>query len=173
MLAAYSGSSHTYRLGWKGILCAAEPLLYGDSDPSLWIILPILLLLFVPRLFLSYLKVGPAGLELRYWPGYRVQVPWSDIDRLGKCRALGVMRCDALYLQRSSPATEAEVLSRTHGLQLNLLPLRPKTLPERSAVIRQARSSDRDNCVLCPRILCPRALCPPALLRTVAAYWPI
>ena len=41
------------------------------------------------------------GLELHYWPIYRIRVAWQDVERLGKCKLLGVFSCDALYLNRA------------------------------------------------------------------------
>jgi hypothetical protein len=110
-------STHTFRLGWKGILATAEWLLYSDSDLSFLVCLPLFFLLFLPRLLLSYLRLSSQGLELHYWPNYRVHVPWNAVERLGQCHALGMMRGDALYLHHSRSGASAEILSRTSGLQ--------------------------------------------------------
>jgi hypothetical protein len=57
--------------------------------------------LYLPSLFLSYLRISADGLELHYWPTYRVHVAWQDVERLGKCKFLGFFPCDALYLNRA------------------------------------------------------------------------
>jgi len=110
-------NSHTFRLGWKGVFCEAEPLLSMDGNTPLWISLPIVLVLFLPRLLLSYLRVGPAGMEVRYWPRYRARIPWGAVERLGECLALGPFKRDALYLSGAGTG----VLHRETGLRQNLI----------------------------------------------------
>jgi hypothetical protein len=117
-------SIHTFRLGWKGVLSTAEWLLYADSDLSLWIFLPLFFFLFLPRLFLSYLRLSSQGVEIHYWPNYRESYSWSEIEHLGQCRTMGVMTCEALYLHHTSSASDHEIISRTAGLkQKRLIPL--------------------------------------------------
>ncbi len=71
--------------------------------------------LYIPSLFLSYLKVSPDGLELHYWPAYRVRVAWRDVERVGKCKFLGIIPCEALYLNRAE-ARERNAAIREWGL---------------------------------------------------------
>ena len=104
-----------YRLGWKGILFHSDSWLYIQPDSPVFILVILMIVLYIPSLFLSYLKVSSSGLELHYWPLYRVFVVWGDIDRLGKCKALNIFPCDALYLNRAE-ATEKNAQIREWGL---------------------------------------------------------
>ena len=90
-----------YRFGWKGVLFHSDSWLYIQPDSSSFLLAILMIVIYIPSLFLSYLKVSSTGLELHYWPLYRVCVDWDEIDRLGKCRALVVFPCDALYLKRA------------------------------------------------------------------------
>ena len=110
-------STYTFRLGWKGILSTAEWLLYADSELSPLVFLPLFFLLFLPRLFFSYLRLDSHGVEIHYWPNYRAHVPWSAVEQLGHCRALGLMTYDALYLHHPTSLPGSKNLSRTTGLQ--------------------------------------------------------
>ena len=104
-----------HKLGWKGILFQFDPLLYADPDTPGWVLFPIMVGLFIPRLFLSYLKVSADGLILHYWPKHTTQVKWEQIARLGRCRFLGFIPCDALYLKMPEAQTKNAAL-REWGL---------------------------------------------------------
>ena len=94
-------STRKYRLGWKGILYHSDAWLYLAPDSSGCLVAVLMAGLYVPSLFLSYLQVSPDGLELHYWPTYRLRVAWQDIERVGRCKLLGILPCDALYLDRA------------------------------------------------------------------------
>ena len=103
-----------YRLNWKGRLLISETLLYADPDTPWILLLPILIFLYLPSLFLSYLKINPEGVELFYWPGYRLKSSWEEIDYLGDVTLLGKIPHDALLLKN---AEQARALSRQQGIR--------------------------------------------------------
>jgi hypothetical protein len=94
-------STRIYRLGWRGMLYHSDAWLYLAPDTPGCLVLALMVGLYVPSLFLSYLKVSPDGLELHYWPTYRVRVAWQEVERVGKCKLLGLFPCEALYLNRA------------------------------------------------------------------------
>ena len=106
MSVVQNNEERIHRLGWKGILFQLDPLLYADPDTPGFLLFPIMVGLFIPRLFLSYLKVSAEGLILHYWPRYTIRLKWEEIDRLGKCRFLGFIPCDALYLKMAEAQTK-------------------------------------------------------------------
>jgi hypothetical protein len=57
----------------------------------------------IGRLFLSYLKVTPDGVEYRYWPSYAVRCNWDDVEKLGEHRSFGIFPSDVLYLRSGEP----------------------------------------------------------------------
>lgn len=83
------------------MLYHSDAWLYLAPDTPGCLVAALMVGLYIPSLFLSYLKVSPDGLELHYWPIYRIRVAWQDVERLGKCKLLGVFSCDALYLNRA------------------------------------------------------------------------
>jgi len=103
-----------YRLNWKGMLLISETLLYADPDTPWILMIPILAFLYLPSLFLSYLKVSSKGIELFYWPTYRLKSNWKDIKRLGYVTLLGKIPYDALYLIDVEPY---QSVSRYVGIQ--------------------------------------------------------
>ena len=115
MTMAQNNKGKKYKLGWKGIFYQLDAWLYATPDTPGFILIPIMVGLFIPRLYLSYLKVSTEGLTLHYWPGYQIQVKWEDIDHLGKCRFLGIIPCDALYLKRDE-AKDKKAIIRGWGL---------------------------------------------------------
>ena len=115
MNAVGQDSTRTYRLGWRGILYHSDAWLYLTPDTPGCLVIALLVGLYIPSLFLSYLKVSPEGLELSYWPTYRIRLSWQDVERVGKCKALGVFPCDALYLDRAE-ARERNATIREWGL---------------------------------------------------------
>ena len=108
-------STRTYRLGWRGILYHSDAWLYLAPDSPGCLAVALMVGLYIPSLFLSYLKVSPDGLELCYWPTYRLCVAWQDIERVGKCKLFGIFPCDALYLDRPEARARNAVL-REWGL---------------------------------------------------------
>ena len=92
-----------HRLNWKGMLLVSESLLYADSDTPSILLIPILVLLYLPSLFFSYLKTSAEGIELFYWPRYRVKSNWEDIKLLGEVTLLGKIPHDALFLKDAEP----------------------------------------------------------------------
>jgi hypothetical protein len=82
----------------------------GGDTPGCF--LPLALLLFIPELLLSYLKVSPAGLEIRYWPFYKLHVRWEQVDRLDKYKLLGILPSDVLYLKQSAPFGSLSIIGR-------------------------------------------------------------
>jgi hypothetical protein len=106
---------NVYRLGWKGILYNSDAWLYLQPDVPGLLLLLLMVALYLPSLFLSYLKVSSSGMELHYWPYYRVFVRWDEIDRIGLCRALLVFPCEALYLNKAE-AKEKNATIREWGL---------------------------------------------------------
>ena len=103
--------THIYRVGWRGLLSLPMSLLeVGGDSPGCF--LPLVLLLWIPELVRSYLKVSPAGLEVYYWPYKRFQVNWDQIDRLGKYKVFGIFPSDVLYLKGSTPFGSQHVLGR-------------------------------------------------------------
>lgn len=100
----------TYRLNMGGML--RHPNLWDASATGSQgcLTTALLLLLYLPSLLRSYLRVSPEGLELYYWPLYRLRAAWPEVVRLGTCKMLGLFPCDALYLDRpESQAREAFV----------------------------------------------------------------
>jgi len=55
------------------------------------------------RLFCTYLKVSPTGIEYRHWPSYGLRCKWDDIESLGKRTSLGIFTSDVLLLERVEP----------------------------------------------------------------------
>ena len=103
-----------HRLNWKGMLLTSETLLYADPDTPWILLIPILVFLYLPSLFFSYLKVTAEGVELFYWPRYRVRSSWEGIDRLGEVRLLGKIPHDALILKEAEPRGN---ISRHQGIR--------------------------------------------------------
>ena len=103
-----------HRLNWKGMLLSSESLLYADPDTPWILMLPILILLYLPSLFFSYLKVNEEGLELFYWPRYRLKSSWEGIKYLGEVTLLGKIPHAALYLKDAEPT---QSLSRHQGIR--------------------------------------------------------
>jgi hypothetical protein len=103
-----------YRLNWKGMLFVTESLLYADSDTPWILLLPILVFLYLPALFFSYLKLSPEEIELFYWPRYRLTSSWENIDHLGEVTLLGKIPYDALILKS---AQQTQGLSRQRGIR--------------------------------------------------------
>jgi len=106
-----------YRLNWKGILFSSEALLLADSEPSWIIIFPILLFLFIPKLIFSYLMVSDEGIELLYWPNYRLKSTWEKIDHLGKVTVIGSLTSDVLYLRDETGETRTVEINRPRGIK--------------------------------------------------------
>ena len=104
-----------YRFGWKGVLFNSDAWLYAESGTPGLLFAVLFIALYIPSLFLSYLKVTTTGLELHYWPLYRVFAAWDEVERLGTCKALIVFSCDALYLKRPA-AAEKNAKLREWGL---------------------------------------------------------
>lgn len=113
-----------YRLNWRGVAYSFYPLLYADSNTPGCLLIPLLVLLFLPRLLLSYLEVSPQGLELLFWPTFRIPVCWDEVERLGKCTFWGKITCDALYLKNPSRPKSETIIDRERGLlQKQIIPL--------------------------------------------------
>lgn len=110
----------TYKLDWKGILYHSVAWLYLQPGTLEFLILFLMIILYIPSLFLSYLKVSSDGLELRYWPLYKQLITWDEIDRIGKCRALIIFPSDALYLKREG-VRERNASIREWGLAKKVL----------------------------------------------------
>jgi hypothetical protein len=98
-------------------LFISEALLYAGADTPQFIMLPILVFLFLPKLFFSYLETSPDGIRVHYWPNYHFQAAWDEIGRLGKASFLGKSNCDALYLKKVRGENSPEVMSRQSGIQ--------------------------------------------------------
>jgi len=100
-----------FGIGWRGIFSLPISLLEsGSDDPGCLIILALLLI--IPELFLSYLKISSDGLEVRYWPFYKIHVPWLQIDHLGPYKVLGLIPSQAFYLEGDAPFGSLNILSR-------------------------------------------------------------
>ena len=113
-----------YRLNWKGILFSSEALLFADSEPSWVLTFPILLFLFIPKLIFSYLKVSDEGIELLYWPNYRIKSTWDMIDHLGKVTVIGSLTSDVLFLRGETEETSAVEINRHRGIkERRIIPL--------------------------------------------------
>ena len=110
-MTSLEGDAHIYRVGRRGLFSLPLSLLeFGGESPGCF--LPLVPLLWIPEFFLSYLKVSPAGLEVRYWPYKQFRVNWEQIDRLGKYKVFGILPSDVLYLKQSSPFGSQHVLGR-------------------------------------------------------------
>ena len=103
-----------HRLNWRGMLLSSETLLYADPDTPWILLVPILIFLYLPSLFFSYIKTSADGIELYYWPRYRVKAKWEDIDRLGEVTLLGKIPHEALILKNAEPT---QALSRHQGIR--------------------------------------------------------
>jgi hypothetical protein len=73
----------------------------------------------IGRLFLSYLKIAPDGVEYRYWPSYAVRCNWSDVERVGIHRSYGIFSSEVLYLKGGEPIGPQITMAfrRTLGLK--------------------------------------------------------
>jgi hypothetical protein len=96
------------------MLLTSEALLYADADTSWILMVPVLIFLYLPSLFLSYLKVNEEGIELLYWPSYRLKSSWDEISHLGNVTLLGKIPFDALYLKKSE---QERGVSRHRGIR--------------------------------------------------------
>lgn len=99
------------------MLYISEALLYADADTPQFIMLPILLFLFLPKLIFSYLETSPTGIKIHYWPNYLLQVGWDEIGHLGKASFLGRRYCDALYIRGIPSEDQPKEISRQQGIQ--------------------------------------------------------
>ena len=115
MTTGEQNPTHTYRFNWKGMLYATWPLLYIEPDSASCLVIPMLVFLYVPSLFLSYLRVSDEGVELLHWPRYRVRARWDEVTRLDKCRAFGKFKFDALYLRESAQGEARKLADREMG----------------------------------------------------------
>ena len=106
-----------YRLNWKGILYSSEGLLFAGSEPSWVLTIPILLFLFFPKLIFSYLMVSDEGIELLYWPNYRLKSSWEEIGYLGKVTVIGNLTSDVLYLRCETGEANGVEINRHRGIQ--------------------------------------------------------
>lgn len=104
-----------YRLSWKGALHLSTPLLYIEDEHALIFVIPILLLLYIPKLLFSYLRVSPQGLELRYASLYRVKTSWQNIEHFGKSKAYGEFTRDALFLKKAVAVAPENRVARWLG----------------------------------------------------------
>lgn len=103
--------TRVYGIGWRGLLSLPLSLLEFDSDnPGCFV--PLALLSCIPGLLLSYLKVSPDGLEVRYWPFYHIRAQWEHVDHIGKHKVLGLLPSDVLYLKHPASFGSRTVLSR-------------------------------------------------------------
>jgi hypothetical protein len=105
-----------FRLSWKGIMFISEALLYADADTPQFIILPIIVFLFLPKLFFSYLETSSTGIEVHYWPNYHLRVEWDEMGRLGKASFLARSNCDAIYLRNPQGETDSGEITREVGI---------------------------------------------------------
>ena len=113
-----------YRLNLKGILFSSEALLFADSESSWVLTIPILLFLFIPKLTFSYLMVSDEGIELLYWPNYRIKSTWDMIDHLGKVTVIGSLTSDVLFLRGETEETSAVGMNRHRGIkERRIIPL--------------------------------------------------
>jgi hypothetical protein len=116
--------SKKYRLSWKGVLFASEALLYEDADTPRFLLIPILVFLYLPKLFLSYLEVSDQGINLFYWPNYRINVSWQEVNRLGKAIFLGRQSSDVLYLRKGPEEGIPSLIDRHRGFrEKRIIPL--------------------------------------------------
>ena len=110
-----------YRLSWKGVLFSSEALLYANPDTPQILLIPILFLLYLPKLFLSYLKISKDGIELYYWPNYRLKTSWNEINRLGKVSYFGKFTHDALFIHDTSGKLVNTDLNRQIGIRKKII----------------------------------------------------
>lgn len=103
------------------MLFISEALLYADADTPQFIMLPIIIFLFIPKLVFSYLEVISTGIKVRYWPNIRYQAGWQEIERLGKATFLGKANCEALYLRTAQDETSRDLVPRQQGIQTRRL----------------------------------------------------
>jgi hypothetical protein len=61
----------------------------------------ILLGLYIPSVWRSYLKTSPQGLELYYWPGRQIIASWDEVTHLESRKFMGTIANDRLFLNRS------------------------------------------------------------------------
>lgn len=100
-----------FRVGWRGLFSLPLSLLEAGSD-DLGCFLILACLLVIPVLLLSYLRISPRGLEVKYWPLYRILVPWEDIDRLDAHKVFGLIPSQALFLKQDAPFGSVNILGR-------------------------------------------------------------
>ena len=61
--------------------------------------------------------ISDEGLELFYWPNYRLKTTWEELDRLGSVTGFGSLTSDVLYLRGKSVGANAEEIDRHRGIQ--------------------------------------------------------
>lgn len=103
--------THVYRIGWRGLLSLPLSLLECDSEtPGCFV--PLALILCIPGLLLSHLRVSPDGLAVRYWPFYYIRAQWEQVDRIDKHKVIGLLPSDVLYLKQPASFGSRTILSR-------------------------------------------------------------
>ncbi len=107
----------TYRLSWKGVLLSSEALLYTTPDTAQFILIPILLLLYLPKLLFSYLRITENGIELFYWPNYHLSAKWEEIEQLGKVSYIWNNSQDVLIIRRIEGKSITQGLDRHQAMQ--------------------------------------------------------
>jgi hypothetical protein len=100
-----------FRIGWRGLFSLPISLLEsGSDDPGCFLILAFMLV--IPEILLSYLKISPRGLEVKYWPFYHINAPWEDIDKLDSHKVLGLIPSQAIFLKQDAPFGSVNILGR-------------------------------------------------------------
>jgi hypothetical protein len=112
-----------HRLGWKGILAHSVAWLYHTPDTPRIVALLFMIGLYLPGLLLSYLKFTPEGLELHYWPTYRLRAAWGEVVRIGGCRAIGIIPGEALFLDREESKMKSAGMRGWGLLKRCIIPL--------------------------------------------------
>jgi len=107
----------TYRLSWKGVLYSSEALLYSTPDTPSFILIPILFLLYLPKLLFSYLQITESGIKLFYWPNYRLTANWEEIEQLGQITYMRKYTQDALFIRGIDGKSITQDLDRHRAIQ--------------------------------------------------------
>jgi hypothetical protein len=60
----------------------------------------------------SYLRLGPGGLELRSWPGYRLRCRWDQVTGIERIRIVGKYSLPMLLFRQSQDESKTGLISQ-------------------------------------------------------------
>ena len=93
---------HIYHFNWRGLFQAFwETSPQGEISPGcLWIpLLLIQIILLIPHVLFSHLKVGSDGIEYRSWPFYRYRITWNNLSAIERYSISRLITFDYLVIK--------------------------------------------------------------------------